>query len=165
MDDVCTSTAQCGRTLRGTDENLVSTHGNDFRQMQKPCAWKNAVQECTRCVSRVLWVDRRSASHAAMATIVSNYSTPMDPTDLPKNLGRRLGDLSDLPEALRAQIVVAKLDDLEAKIIKTMTERFEGVANVDEIIVGLYRDHQYITEDRRQLAEQALPDAEVKSSG
>lgn len=87
-----------------------------------------------------------------MATIVSNYSTPMDSTDLPKNLGRRLGDLSDLPEALRAQIVVAKLDDLEAKIIKTMTERFEGVANVDEIIVGLYRDFEYITEDRRQLA-------------
>ena len=76
----------------------------------------------------------------------------MDPTDLPKNLGRRLGDLSDLPEALRAQIVVAKMDDLEAKIIKTMTERFEGVANVDEIIVGLYRDFEYITEDRRQLA-------------
>ena len=87
-----------------------------------------------------------------MATIVSNSSTPMDSTDLPKNLGRRLGDLSDLPEALRAQIVVAKLDDLEAKIIKTMTERFEGVANVDEIIVGLYRDFEYITEDRRQLA-------------
>lgn len=76
----------------------------------------------------------------------------MDPADLPKNLGRRLGDLSDLPEALRAQIVVAKLDDLEAKIIKTMTERFDGVANVDEIIVGLYRDFEYITEDRRQLA-------------
>lgn len=76
----------------------------------------------------------------------------MDPTDLPKNLGRRLGDLNDLPEALRAQIVVTKLDDLEAKIIKTMTERFEGVATVDEIIVGLFRDFEYLTEDRRQLA-------------
>ena len=92
------------------------------------------------------------ARRVTAATMVSNSSTPMDPTDLPKNLGRRLGDLSDLPEALRAQIVVAKLDDLEAKIIKTMTERFEGVANVDEIIVGLYRDFEYITEDRRQLA-------------
>lgn len=76
----------------------------------------------------------------------------MDPAELPKNLGRRLGDLSDLPEALRAQIAVAKLDDLESKVIKTMTSRFEGVANVDEIIVGLYRDFSYITEDRRQLA-------------
>lgn len=72
--------------------------------------------------------------------------------DIPKNLGRRLGDLNDLPEALRKQIAAAKLDDLEEKIIKTIRDRFEGAANVDEIIVGLYRDHQYITEDRRQLA-------------
>lgn len=87
-----------------------------------------------------------------MSKILENSLIPMEPTNLPKDLGRRLGDLSDLPEELRAQIVVAKLDELEAKIIKTMTERFEGVANVDEIIVGLYRDHKYITEDRRQLA-------------
>ena len=72
--------------------------------------------------------------------------------DILKQVGRRLGDLSDLPDALRKQIAAAKLDDLEEKILKTIRERFDGVANVDEIIVGLYRDHQYITEDRRQLA-------------
>lgn len=72
--------------------------------------------------------------------------------DILKSVGRRLGDLSDLPEALRKQIASAKLDDLEEKIIKTIKERFGGIANVDEIIVGLYRDHQYVTEDRRQLA-------------
>lgn len=72
--------------------------------------------------------------------------------DILKSVGRRLGDLSDLPEALRKQIASVKLDDLEEKIIKTIRERFDGVANVDEIIVGLYRDHQYVTEDRRQLA-------------
>lgn len=72
--------------------------------------------------------------------------------DILKTVGRRLGDLSDLPEALRKQIASIKLDDLEEKIIKTIRERFEGVANVDEIIVGLYRDHEYVTEDRRQLA-------------
>jgi hypothetical protein len=72
--------------------------------------------------------------------------------DILKSVGRRLGDLSDLPEALRKQIASVKLDDLEEKIIRTIRERFEGVANVDEIIVGLYRDHQYVTEDRRQLA-------------
>ena len=76
----------------------------------------------------------------------------MDPSDLPKNLGHRLGDLSDLPEALRSQLVAVTLDALEYKIIQTMRTRFEGVANVDEIIVGLYRDHQVITEDRRALA-------------
>lgn len=72
--------------------------------------------------------------------------------DILKSVGRRLGDLSDLPEALRKQIASVKLDDLEEKIIKTIRERFGGIANVDEIIVGLYRDHEYITEDRRQLA-------------
>lgn len=72
--------------------------------------------------------------------------------DILKSVGRRLGDLSDLPEALRKQIASVRLDDLEEKIIKTIRERFDGIANVDEIIVGLYRDHQYVTEDRRQLA-------------
>lgn len=72
--------------------------------------------------------------------------------DIPLNVGRRLGDISDLPEALRKQISVSKLDELEEKIVTTLRDRFEGVANVDELMVGLYRDHQYITEDRRALA-------------
>jgi hypothetical protein len=71
---------------------------------------------------------------------------------IPKDLGRRLGDLSDLPEALRKQIVAVKLDDLEEKIVSTLKTRFGGIANLDELMVGLYRDHQHITEDRRKLA-------------
>ena len=67
-------------------------------------------------------------------------------------IGRRLGDLSDLPEALRRQLNVAKLDDLEQKIIETLNRRFEGIASVDELMVGLYREFQYITNDRRMLA-------------
>ena len=72
--------------------------------------------------------------------------------DILKSVGRRLGDLSDLPEELRKQIAAVKLDDLEEMILKTLRERYGGVANVDEIIVGLYRDHQFITKDRRVLA-------------
>lgn len=71
--------------------------------------------------------------------------------DILSSVGRRLGDLSDLPEALRKQIKAAKLDEMEEKIVKTLRDRFDGVANVDELMVGLYRDHQYITEDRRVL--------------
>lgn len=78
--------------------------------------------------------------------------TTMSGDALPKDLGRRLGDLADLPEALRKQIVAVKLDDLEQKIVTTLRDRFGGVANLDELMVGLYRDHQYITEDRRKLA-------------
>lgn len=71
--------------------------------------------------------------------------------DALKSVGKRLGDLSDIPESLRKQIAVAKLDELEEKILSTLRDRFAGVANIDEIMVGLYRDHEYITEDRRQL--------------
>lgn len=67
-------------------------------------------------------------------------------------IGKRVGDVSDLPEALRKQIVQAKLDEIEEKVLYTLRERYEGVANVDELMVGLYRDHNYITEDRRVLA-------------
>jgi len=76
----------------------------------------------------------------------------MSDDTIPKDLGRRLGDLSDLPEALRKQIVAVKLDDLEEMIIKTLKDRFGGIANLDELMVGLYRDHQHITEERRKLA-------------
>ncbi len=72
--------------------------------------------------------------------------------DLLSRVGRRLGDLSDLPEEIRRQLQVSKLDDLEEKIVSTLRNRFEGVANVDELIVGLYRDHQHFADDRRFLA-------------
>lgn len=71
---------------------------------------------------------------------------------IPKDLGRRLGDLSKLPEALRKQIMATKLDDLEEKIVGTLKTRYGGIANLDELMVGLYHDHEYITEDRRKLA-------------
>lgn len=67
-------------------------------------------------------------------------------------VGNRLGDLSDLPEALRKQLNAGKMDALEEKILKTMRQRYEGVASIDEVIVGLFRDFQYVTEDRRTLA-------------
>lgn len=76
----------------------------------------------------------------------------MQNEDQEKRIGNRLGDLSDLPEALRKLLKATKLDDLEDKIIKTMKERYEGAASIDEIIVGLYRDFQVIPEDRRVLA-------------
>jgi hypothetical protein len=72
--------------------------------------------------------------------------------ELLKQAGRRLGDISDLPEVLRKQITAPVMDDLEEKIIKTIKERFGGVASVDEVMVGLYRDFGYITENRRFLA-------------
>lgn len=33
-----------------------------------------------------------------------------------------------------------------------MRQRYDGIATIDEILVGLFRDFQYVTEDRRTLA-------------
>lgn len=59
--------------------------------------------------------------------------------NLPKDLGRRLGDLADLPEALRSQLQAAKMSQLEQNIIGVLRDQYDGAANVDEILVGLYR--------------------------
>ena len=67
-------------------------------------------------------------------------------------IGKRIGDVSDLPEALRKQLIISQLDDLEQKIVETISRRYQGVANVDEILVGLYRDFGYLAEDRKFVA-------------
>ena len=77
---------------------------------------------------------------------------PMMSNDVLDKVGKRLGDLSDLPEALRKQINTRKMGDIEEKILKTMRQRYDGIATIDEILVGLFRDFQYVTEDRRTLA-------------
>jgi len=72
-------------------------------------------------------------------------------SDLPSDLGRRVGDLDELPTELRAQLQVGKLGELEQQIIALIREDFDGVANVDEILVGLYRRTREIHE-RQPLA-------------
>jgi hypothetical protein len=74
----------------------------------------------------------------------------MDST-LPPDLGRRVGNLDDLPESLRAQLQVGKLGELEREIIAVLRDRFDGVANVDEIMVGLFRQTGTV-QDRQPLA-------------
>lgn len=66
-------------------------------------------------------------------------------------VGRRIGDISDLPEELRKQLSTSKLDEIEEQILGTMKNRYDGVASLDEIMVGLYRDYGYIVKERRSL--------------
>ena len=66
-----------------------------------------------------------------------------------KNVGSRIGDMSDLPEELIKQLNIAKLDDLETKVVTVLKDKFEGVANVDELMVGLYREFKHLVDDRR----------------
>ena len=71
--------------------------------------------------------------------------------ELPDGLGARFGGLSDLPESLVKQIPAARIDDLEREIIDVVKIRFEGVASVDEVLVGLYRQTG-IVHDRKKIA-------------
>ena len=60
--------------------------------------------------------------------------------------------MEQAPEALRKKLNAAKMGDLEEKILRTIKERYDGAASIDEIMVGLFRDFQYVTEDRRTMA-------------
>lgn len=71
--------------------------------------------------------------------------------ELPPDLGRRVGNLDELPESLRAQLQVGKVGELEREIIDIIRDAYEGVANVDEILVGLYR-RSGVIHDRQPLA-------------
>lgn len=67
-------------------------------------------------------------------------------------VGKRFGDINDLPDVLKKQLNLGQLDDLEQKIVETIEKRFSGIASVDEIIIGLYRDFGFIAEDRKFIA-------------
>lgn len=54
-------------------------------------------------------------------------------------VGSRLGDLSDLPEEMRKQLVSVQYDESEQVILDVITETYGGIASIDEIYVGLYR--------------------------
>lgn len=66
-------------------------------------------------------------------------------TAIPKNLG----DLSDLPAELVDELSLTKVDELEHQIV-TVINACDGVANIDQILVGLYRKFK-VTQKRRFL--------------
>ena len=70
---------------------------------------------------------------------------------LPENVGKRFGDLSNLPESLVQQIPAARVDDFERLILDVLKHQLDGVGTVDEILIGLYRLSGKV-EDRVKLA-------------
>lgn len=58
---------------------------------------------------------------------------------LPLDLGKRFGNLNDLPAELREQLQIAKVGDLDQVIIDALSEEYGGIANLDEILVAIYR--------------------------
>ena len=72
-------------------------------------------------------------------------------TELPEGLGGRFGNLDDLPDELRAELIAARVGAVEQNILDLLAAQFDGVATVDEIRVGLFRMTGEIF-DRRKLA-------------
>lgn len=72
-------------------------------------------------------------------------------TELPEGLGGRFGNLDDLPDELRSEIIAARVDLMEQKVIDLLATQFDGAATVDEIRVGLFRMTGEVLE-RRKLA-------------
>ncbi|MFN7902089.1 MAG: hypothetical protein ACK5O1_04560 [Holosporales bacterium] len=55
-------------------------------------------------------------------------------------VGKRLvGKLDGLPQELLDELQIAKTDELEDQILQVLREDYEGVANIDEILVALYK--------------------------
>lgn len=72
-------------------------------------------------------------------------------TELPEGLGGRFGNIEDLPEELRAELLAARVGAVEQNVLDLLAAQFDGAATVDEIRVGLFRMTGEIF-DRRKLA-------------
>jgi len=51
----------------------------------------------------------------------------------------RLGNTDDLPEDLQAQLSYLKVGASELEVLYVINDMYGGIANVDEILVGMYR--------------------------
>lgn len=73
-------------------------------------------------------------------------------------VGKRLGNVAELPEELRTQLQATKIDELERQILEVLTD-LEGIANLDELLVGLYRkfgviqERQYLSNKLYRMAK------------
>jgi len=56
---------------------------------------------------------------------------------------RSLGDISDLPAELVKELSVKRLDELETQILAIMRS-CDGEANLDQVLVGLYRSYKVV---------------------
>ena len=55
-----------------------------------------------------------------------------------KDLGKRIS-LEGLPPDLLSQLQFTKMDELEEQVMGVVDSEYQGMANIDEIMVGLFR--------------------------
>jgi hypothetical protein len=56
----------------------------------------------------------------------------------------RIGNIDDLPQELKEQLMICNQKDIEKKIIEVI-KSYDNYANIDEVMVGLYRRFKIIT--------------------
>jgi len=69
------------------------------------------------------------------------------------DIGKRIGNIGDLPDSVKNQLEITQMDDMEQKVLRTLNQRFGGVATIDEVIVGLYRDFGFETKARQDVID------------
>jgi len=74
-------------------------------------------------------------------TAISDPSGAAPTVELSAKIGSRLGNVMDLPEEMRAQLVSIQFDETEMQIVSLIRDKLDGVATIDEIFVGLFREH------------------------
>lgn len=91
-------------------------------------------------------------------------------TDIPDNLGKRVGEIHSLPEELRAQLIVGKRDELEEVLLDALRE-LEGIANLDELLVAVYRatgkvyKRTFVSNKMYRMASNGLVESVPKRKG
>src|ERR1700742_2218625 len=75
-------------------------------------------------------------------TLVASDSAPKTPRD-PGDVS----DLTDLPPELLAELSIAQVDTLEGQILTVMRE-LGGAADLDRILIALYRRFQVVQKRR-----------------
>ncbi len=71
--------------------------------------------------------------------------------DVYGKLGKRIGNIESLPKELTEQLKSYKVNDDERVVVAVIKEIYEGMATIDEILVGIYRRKGKV-EDRAALA-------------
>ncbi len=61
------------------------------------------------------------------------------------DVGKRIGNLDDLPKEIRSQLQCIKTNSLEKQIMEVIN-CLQGMANIDEILVGMFREHDLLME-------------------
>lgn len=73
-------------------------------------------------------------------------------------IGRRLGDLSRIPPELLKELAAPQRDAIETQIIAAIEEDYDGIASIDEVILGVFdrtkmvKTRKYITNKLGKLA-------------